>query len=72
MAMTTVSLRRETTQMLRTLGAKGQTYDEIVRGLIERASVKELDAAGTGSSRKRSSSRWTSRDARREVWAVRT
>ena len=44
MAMTTVSLRPETKETLRKLGAKGQTYDEIIRELIERASVKELDA----------------------------
>jgi len=26
------------------LGSKGQTYDEVIRELIERASVRELDA----------------------------
>ena len=30
--------------MLRKLGAKGQTYDEVIRDLIERASIQELDA----------------------------
>jgi len=29
--------------MLRKLGAKGQTYDEVIKELIERASIKELD-----------------------------
>ncbi len=30
--------------MLRRLGSKNQTYDEVIRELIERASWKELDA----------------------------
>ena len=41
---TTISLRRETKEMLRRLGSKDQTYDDVIRELIERASVKELDA----------------------------
>ncbi len=41
---TTVSLRKETRELLRKLGSKGQTYDEVIRDLIERASIKELDA----------------------------
>ena len=41
---TTISLRKDTKEMLRKLGAKGQTYDEVIRSLIERASLKELDA----------------------------
>ena len=44
MTRTRVLLHRETKEMLRWLGAKGQTYDEIIRGLIERASGTELDA----------------------------
>lgn len=44
MSTTTVSLRKQTKEVLRRLGAKGQTYDEIIRELIDRASVKELDA----------------------------
>ena len=44
MATTTISLRRQTKEMLRKLGAKGQTYDEVIRDLIERASIKELDS----------------------------
>ena len=43
MATTTISLRKETREVLRRLGAKGQTYDEVIRELIERASIKELD-----------------------------
>jgi len=42
-AMTTISLHQETKEMLKKLGAKGQTYDEVIRELIERASIKELD-----------------------------
>ena len=30
--------------MLRKLGSKGQTYDEIIRELIERGSIKDLDS----------------------------
>ncbi len=41
---TTISLRRETKEMLRRLGSKDQTYDEVIRDLIEKASIKELDA----------------------------
>ena len=41
---TTISLRKETKEMLRRLGAKGQTYDDVIRGLIERASLREFDA----------------------------
>jgi len=44
MATTTISLRMQTKEMLRKLGTKGQTYDEVIRDLIERASIKELDA----------------------------
>ncbi len=44
METTTISLRRETKEMLRRLGSKDQTYDEVIRDLIERASIKELDA----------------------------
>lgn len=40
---TTISLRRETRELLREFGRKGESYDEIVRRLIERASLKELD-----------------------------
>lgn len=40
---TTISLSSETKELLRELGRKGETYDEIVRRLIERASLKELD-----------------------------
>ena len=41
---TTISLRKETKEMLRRLGSRDQTYDEIIRDLIDRASIKELDA----------------------------
>ena len=41
---TTISLRKETKEMLRRIGSKDQTYDEVIRDLIERASIKELDA----------------------------
>ena len=41
---TTISLRKETKEMLRKIGSKGQTYDEVIRELVERASIKDLDA----------------------------
>lgn len=41
---TTISLQKETKEMLRKMGSKGQTYDEVIRELIERASIKELGA----------------------------
>ncbi len=41
---TRIALRKETKEMLRRLGSKDQTYDEVIRDLIERASIKELDA----------------------------
>ena len=41
---TTISLRKETKEMLRRIGSKDQTYDEVIRELIEKASIKELDA----------------------------
>ncbi len=40
---TTIALRKETKEMLRRLGSKDQTYDEVIRDLIERASIKNLD-----------------------------
>lgn len=40
---TTISLHKDTKELLRKFGSKGQTYDEVIRALIERASVKELD-----------------------------
>jgi predicted CopG family antitoxin len=41
--MTTISIRRKTKEKLRKLAAKGQTYDEVIRGLIELTSIKELE-----------------------------
>ena len=41
---TTISLRKETRDILRKLGSKGQTYNEVIRELVEKASIKELDA----------------------------
>ena len=41
---TTISLRRETKEMLRKIGSKDQTYDEVIRELIEKASIEGTDA----------------------------
>ena len=40
---TTVSVKPETKAILRGLGSKGQTYDEIIRMLVQKASIKGLD-----------------------------
>ncbi|MBU7039003.1 MAG: hypothetical protein HXS52_13835 [Theionarchaea archaeon] len=40
---TTVAVSRETKEMLRKLGEKGESYDSIIRKLVEKASWKELD-----------------------------
>jgi hypothetical protein len=40
---TTVVVSRETKEMLRRLGGKGESYDSIIRKLVEEASWKELD-----------------------------
>src|SRR5207249_5576036 len=61
-ATTTISLRKETKELLRRFGSKGQTYDAVIRELIEKASIRNMMRGGTGSWRKRSSSRWTSYD----------
>jgi predicted CopG family antitoxin len=41
---TTISIRRETKELLRKIGSKDQTYDQVIRELIEKASIKEMDA----------------------------
>ena len=40
---TTISVKPETKEILKELGTKDQTYDEIIRMLVERTSIKELD-----------------------------
>jgi len=35
MAITTIPIRKETRDLLRQLGSKGKTYDQIIRELIE-------------------------------------
>lgn len=40
---TTVAVSHDTKEKLRKLGEKGESYDHIIRRLIKRASVKELD-----------------------------
>lgn len=45
MAATTIQLGSETREMLRAMGRKGQTYDEIIRELITvyEARIEELE-----------------------------
>ncbi len=33
--VTTIPIKKETRELLRQVGRKGQTYDEIIRGLVE-------------------------------------
>jgi hypothetical protein len=40
---TTISLQKETRDILWKLGSKGQTYDKVIRELVKRASIKGLD-----------------------------
>jgi len=39
----TISIRKETKDILRRLGSKGQTHDKVIRELLKKASVKGLD-----------------------------
>ncbi len=39
----TISIRKETKDILRKLGSKGQTYDKVIRELLKKASIKGLD-----------------------------
>ncbi|TLZ97001.1 MAG: hypothetical protein E6J96_06950 [Methanobacteriota archaeon] len=39
----TISIRKETKDIVRRLGSKGQTYDKVIRELLKKASVKGLD-----------------------------
>jgi hypothetical protein len=43
MVVTTVALKPETKELLRQLGEKGESYDEIIHKLIEESSLKKLD-----------------------------
>jgi predicted CopG family antitoxin len=40
---TTISVKTETKRLLAEFGKKGDSYDQIIRRLVERASMKELD-----------------------------
>ena len=40
---TTIALSSETKEMLRYLGEKGESYDQIIRKLVKKAAWKELD-----------------------------
>ena len=43
MSSTTIAVSMETKEMLRQFGEKGESYDEIIRKLIEEIGIKELD-----------------------------
>src|SRR6266571_8994475 len=59
---TTISRRKETKEMLRKMGSKGQTYDDVIRELIERVSIKELDARWNRILEEEESSHWMRHD----------
>lgn len=40
---TTISVKPETKEMLKQLGRKGQTYDDVIRELVEMASIADLE-----------------------------
>ena len=40
---TTIAVSKETKEMLRKLGEKGESYDSIIRSLIEEVGWKKLD-----------------------------
>ena len=40
---TSISIFKETKDILRKLGSKGQTYDKVIRELLKKTSVKGLD-----------------------------
>lgn len=44
MSSTTIAVSMETKEMLRSIGEKGESYDEIIRKLIEEVGLKELDS----------------------------
>ena len=41
--MTTIHLRMETKELLRKIGSKDQTYDQRIRELIDRASIRKRE-----------------------------
>lgn len=40
---TTIAVAMETKEILRSLGEKGESYDHIIKKLIEEVGIKELD-----------------------------
>jgi predicted CopG family antitoxin len=44
MTTTTVAVTHETKELLRQLGEKGESYDDVINKLIKEASWKKLDA----------------------------
>jgi predicted CopG family antitoxin len=43
MSTTTIAVASDTKEMLRHFGEKGESYDNIIKRLIEKSSWKELD-----------------------------
>ncbi len=43
MGITTIAVSKDTKEMLRHFGEKGESYDHIIRKLIKEASWEELD-----------------------------
>jgi len=49
--LTTIQISKETREMLKSLGKKGETYDDIIRRLIELAKRVKGDDMGLGNNR---------------------
>ncbi len=43
MEKTTVAVSKETKEILRKLGEKGESYDDIIKSLIEEKKIEKLD-----------------------------
>ncbi|MFP4608510.1 MAG: DUF7557 family protein [Candidatus Natronoplasma sp.] len=43
MGKTTVAVSKETKEILRRLGEKGESYDDIIRSLIKEKQIEKLD-----------------------------
>ena len=43
MEKTTVAVSKETKEILRRLGEKGESYDDIIKSLIEEKKIEKLD-----------------------------
>ena len=64
---TTIQIRPETREMLRAIGGKGETYDEIIRELL---SVYEARLAEIERRFEESKSKYVSHEALKKKWGI--